>query len=263
MTLSSAIRRGALAAAAAGAAVALTACSAGQLSQTSDQVAAVDGARNSSTAVPGGVAVRDSQVIFDDSEANAGAAVKFTAVNQERSGEVFTVDTVSVEGAGDVTFTKVAATDSYEAAVKDGAESLVIPRNCSVVVDSQRSIETMVPKADENPACIAWFASDIPAETIVGADGNAAALNRNITYRVTSSEGGREEIVLHSPVSAFIPQSGLTDRTNEGEKTAGLAHVPTEPASPIAETVGEAGKALEGVPSDETKGLRTGYSLNN
>ncbi|WP_448852786.1 hypothetical protein [Corynebacterium sp. 335C] len=261
MTLSSAIRRGALATVAAGAAVALTACSAGQLTQTADQVAAVDGARNSSEAVPGGVAVRDSQVVFDDSEANAGAALKFTAVNQERSGEVYTLDSVNVEGIGDVQLTRVAETPTYAAAAQ--GEGAILPRDCSIVVDSPRSIETMTPMADQNPACIAWFTAEIPADTIVGVDGNAAALNRNVTYSFSSNEGDKQEFTLYSPISAFIPQAGLTDRTNEDAETRGLADVPEEAASPIARTRGESEEVLEGVPSDESKGLKTGYSLNN
>ena len=60
MTLKSVVRRGALATVAAASAVALAACGAGQISQTANQVAAVDGAQNVQEAIPGGIAIREA-----------------------------------------------------------------------------------------------------------------------------------------------------------------------------------------------------------
>ena len=100
MTLKSVVRRGALATVAAASAVALAACGAGQISQTANQVAAVDGAQNVQEAVPGGVAIRDAHIIVDPESGDA--ALKFSVTNQERSNDaVYTLESVEVEGAGE------------------------------------------------------------------------------------------------------------------------------------------------------------------
>ena len=82
MTLKSVVRRGALATVAAASAVALAACGAGQISQTANQVAAVDGAQNVQEAVPGGVAIRDAHIIVDPESGDA--ALKFPSPTRAR-----------------------------------------------------------------------------------------------------------------------------------------------------------------------------------
>ena len=79
-SLNSAARRGAIMTVAALSALALASCSAGQVTQTSTQAAAVDGA-NADTE-NGEIAVRDVTIhVTEDGE----AGLKFTAINQDTS----------------------------------------------------------------------------------------------------------------------------------------------------------------------------------
>ena len=76
-SLKSAARRGAIISVTAVSALALASCSAGQVAQTAEKVAAVDGA--SASTEDNKVAVRDVTILV---EPNGTAALKFTAVNQ-------------------------------------------------------------------------------------------------------------------------------------------------------------------------------------
>src|SRR5699024_9961862 len=112
-SLNLAARRGALVTVAAASALALASCSAGQVTQTSSQVAAVDGNQAGSANDP--VLVRDVTVhLTTDGE----AGVKFTAINQDTSHTSHTLESVTVDG---------------EEVELDDAEP--IERNCSLVAD--------------------------------------------------------------------------------------------------------------------------------
>ena len=93
MTLKSAARRGVALGLAGCAALALSACGAGQISQTANQVAAVDGA--SAHSDDNTIAVRDVTVVVND---DSTAALKFTAVNQDTSESTHTLESVTVGG---------------------------------------------------------------------------------------------------------------------------------------------------------------------
>ena len=86
MSLKSVTRKGATISATAIAALALASCSAGQITQTSSQVAAVDG--SDAESADGNIAVRDVaiQVEPDTNE----ASLKFTALNQAYTDEQIT-----------------------------------------------------------------------------------------------------------------------------------------------------------------------------
>lgn len=114
-------RRGALFAVAGAAVVALSACSAGQISQTSDQVAAVDGAGAATEDKT--VLVRDVTVIVNDDQS---AALKFTAINDNASMQTHNLKSVKVDGK-DVTLSEK---PSFE-------------RGCSVVADSKENLELL------------------------------------------------------------------------------------------------------------------------
>lgn len=91
-SLNLAARRGALVTVAAASALALASCSAGQITQTSSQVAAVDGNQAGSANDP--VLVRDVTVhLTTDGE----AGVKFTAINQDTSHTSHTLESVTVD----------------------------------------------------------------------------------------------------------------------------------------------------------------------
>lgn len=120
-SLNSAARRGALVTVAAASALALASCSAGQITQTSGQVAAVDGNQSGSSNDP--VLVRDVTVHLTE-EGDAG--LKFTAINQDTTHTSHTLESVSVDG------TEVEI---------DGAEAL--DRNCSLVADIQAELDLL------------------------------------------------------------------------------------------------------------------------
>ena len=83
--------RGALALVAAGSALALSACGAGQITQTSSQVAAVNGASGSA----GHADVQDVSVVVGPDNS---LALKFTVTNEDEKGKAVTVESVKVDG---------------------------------------------------------------------------------------------------------------------------------------------------------------------
>lgn len=115
MTLKSVARPGAVAVTAVAAALTLGACSAGQVSQTAHQVAAVNGA--SADTDNGKVGVRDVTVVVSDDDPMAD--LKFTAINNDTDMKTYTLKSVTVDGQ------KVTLGDSPELA-----------RNCLLVADT-------------------------------------------------------------------------------------------------------------------------------
>lgn len=93
-SLKSAARRGVVMSVTALSALALASCSAGQVTQTSEKVIAVDGT-NAETE-DGLVAVRDVTILLGTNTAEA--ALKFTAVNQGYETGAVTLESISVDG---------------------------------------------------------------------------------------------------------------------------------------------------------------------
>lgn len=92
-SFTSVARRGAIFATAALSALALTACSAGQITQTDTQVAAVNGADVSTSAE--GLVLRDATVIVDKDNK---ASLKFTVVNNDPKTVSYNLLSVMVNG---------------------------------------------------------------------------------------------------------------------------------------------------------------------
>ena len=90
-SLKSFVRRGGTISAAALASLTLAACSAGHITQTSSQVATVDG--QSADSENGELSVRDVTIILEDD----AAALKFTATNQDPSMKEHTLQSISVD----------------------------------------------------------------------------------------------------------------------------------------------------------------------
>ncbi|QGU01279.1 hypothetical protein CKALI_01900 [Corynebacterium kalinowskii] len=150
-------RRSALIAVAGVAVAALSACSAGQISQTSDQVAAVDGA--SANTADKSIAVRDVTVIVDEDQT---AALKFTAVNTDTTMKDHTLKSVKVDGK--------------EIQL---SEKPKIERNCSVVADSKDNIELL--KKNDN-VCIIYIDTELPN------DGFAVGGQKPVTFEFDSGK---------------------------------------------------------------------------
>lgn len=150
-------RRGALLTVAGAAAVALSACSAGQITQTSGQVAAVDG--SGAETANKEVAVRDVTIIVNEDKT---AALKFTAVNQDASQKTHTLSDVKVDGKP-VTL----------------SEKPELKRNCSMVADDAKNIQALK-KADN--VCITYVTSSLANDKF------AAGGTKPVTFTFDSGE---------------------------------------------------------------------------
>ena len=176
-SLKSAARRSGIISAAALSALALASCSAGQIAQTSEQVAAVDGSW--ADTADGAVAVRNVTVMVDD---EGEAALRFTAINQDPSMTEHTLESVEVNGA--------------EVEI-DNLPPL--GRECVLVADSQASLDRTV--ESENTGCIEYAATSL--------DNDDFAIGGNATVTFSFSNG---EIELLSPISPEILQTGEYSR---------------------------------------------------
>ncbi|GAB3086299.1 hypothetical protein [Corynebacterium aquatimens] len=169
-------RRGAIVSVAAASALALAACSAGQITQTSSQVAAVDGASGESE--NNAVTVQDVTLILDE---NGQAAVKFVASNQDYSMKEHTLSSITVNGQN---------------ATVESAEP--IKYNCTLVGDSAAGLEAM-PHAEDD--CIQYVETSIPNQNF--------AYGGNVNIAFTFDTG---TIELPATVSAPILASGHSTR---------------------------------------------------
>lgn len=175
-SLKPAVRRAGAVSIAAASALLLTACSAGQITQTSSQVAAVNGA--SAQTEDGSVTVQDVTVILDE---DGQAALKFTASNQDYDRHEHQLQNIQVDG-------KPVQIDTPEP----------MGYNCSIVGDSADGLDNM-PQADN--ACIEYV------ETTLDNDNFAYGGNVPVTFTFDS---GKVEAV--ATVAAPTAKSGENDR---------------------------------------------------
>lgn len=162
--LKSAARRGGVVSAAALSALLLASCSAGQVTQTSDQVAAVDGASTDSE--DEAVALRDVTVIVADS---GEAALKFTAINQDTNQAPHRLQSVSVNGK------PVRVEQTPE--IKPG---------CSLVADSAAGIADL--NKDANAGCIDYTSTSLDNDNFApGGNAEVQFVFDNGTVPVTAT----------------------------------------------------------------------------
>ncbi|ALC06767.1 hypothetical protein CDES_12085 [Corynebacterium deserti GIMN1.010] len=175
-SLNSAARRGALMTVAVASALALASCSAGQITQTSSQVAAVDG--NEAGSENDAVLVRDVTIhVTEDGE----AGVKFTAINQDTSHTSHSLESITVDG---------------EEVEIDGAQP--IERNCSLVADIQSELDLLV---EPEVGCIQHVATSL--------DNPGFAYGGVVPVEFTFDTGS---FTVDATVSAPVLESGQVDR---------------------------------------------------
>lgn len=162
----------------AAAGLALTGCSAGQITQTSNQVAAVDGA--SGATENGEIAVQDVTVVLAE---GGKAALKFSATNQDTSMTDHTLKSVTVDG------TQVQLENNN-----------TIKYNCVLVADSAEGLDRL-PQDDEN--CISYTATSLPNDDF--------AYGGNVPVKFNFDTGAVE---VTATVSAPTLASGEVDREN-------------------------------------------------
>lgn len=187
-SLKSVARRGGAVSVAAASALLLAACSAGQITQTSSQVAAVNGA--SAQTEDGSVAVRDVTVLLDES---GQAALKFTATNQDYDMREHQLQSVDVDGQS----------------VQLGSVK-PMGYNTSIVADSAEGLES-IPQSDSETIQY--------VETSLNNDSYAYGGNLPVTFTFDS---GKIETV--ATISAPTVESGQTHRQPEAEKALEEKH---------------------------------------
>ncbi|MCK2201324.1 hypothetical protein [Corynebacterium callunae] len=184
-SLNSVARRGAIMTVAAASALALASCSAGQITQTSSQVAAVDG--NQAAAESGAVVVRDVTVHLTE-EGEAG--VKFTAINQDTENVSHNLESVTVDGK-EVTLGDVAP----------------LERNCSLVADIESELALL---EEPEVGCIQHVATSVE---------NPGFAYGGVVPVVLTFDTG--EITVDATVSAPVLESGQVSReVGSGEEEA-------------------------------------------
>lgn len=187
-SLFTAVRRGGIVSVAAMSALTLASCSGGQITQTSSQVAAVDG--ESGVTEDGNMAVRDVTIVVDP-ETN-DAALKFTAVNQAYKEEKHKLSSVEVDG-------KPVQMDS----VKE------IGRDCRVVGDSKKGLESYPQaKEGEGSGCIQY------ATTTLQNDDFAYGGSRPATF---TFDNGKVEL----NASIIAPQLTAGEENRDAKSTEG------------------------------------------
>ncbi|MCT1426081.1 hypothetical protein M3D57_02065 [Corynebacterium sanguinis] len=167
----------AAASAVAASALLLASCSAGQITQTSSQVAAVDGASVSSE--NGAVAVQDVTVVLNE---DGRVALKFTAINQDPSMNPHRLVSAQV-GDQEVDFNPAPRE---------------IPTRCSVVGDSAEGLDAL-PQADTD--CIQYVETSL--------DNDAFAYGGTVGVTFTFDTG---TVAVDAPVSAPLLPSGESNR---------------------------------------------------
>lgn len=187
--LKSAARRGGVISAAALSALLLASCSAGQVTQTSDQVAAVDGAAAHSE--DEAVALRDVTVIVADS---GEAALKFTAINQDTGTTAHRLQSVSVNG-------KPVRVD----------QTPDINPGCSLVADSAAGIADL--NKDVDAGCIDYTATSLENDNF--------APGGNAEVQFTFDNG---TIPVTATISAPNLDSGTVTRDFDRYGENGKAH---------------------------------------
>lgn len=164
------LRRTALVVLAVGAALGASACSSGQISQTANQVAAVDGGRGSSEQLT----VNDFQVLVPEEgdEARVGFAVSYTGYDSEQP---ISIESAEVDG----TPVELGATQPME-------------RGCTIVFDASEDAEPMPASAD---ICL-----EHTTATLTGAED----LHIGTSLPATISFSNGEQIELDAAIMAEV-----------------------------------------------------------
>ncbi|OWM49377.1 hypothetical protein [Corynebacterium diphtheriae] len=180
-SLKSAARRGAMISVAAASALALTSCSAGQITQTSDQVAAVDGSEIDNA--NGTIALRDVTISLTE---QGQAGVKFTAINQDNSNKEHVLKSITVDG------TK---------ATIDGDTKLA--SDCAIVGGIKAEMSRLT---EPKSGCITHVITSVENK------GLAVGGSKNVVFSFDSGD-----IALDATIAAPVLESGQHDRQVGGE----------------------------------------------
>jgi hypothetical protein len=185
--LKSPAARGALALVAGSAALTLTACGAGQISQTANQAPAVNGTNGTQ----GDAVVRDVSLIIQQDNS---VSLKFNASNQGIEDEDITLDGVKVQDA-----------------TLDFGGQKTIAADCNIVADSAASLKEMGAQHNEK-GCTEYLPTRVTGENFY------PGAARNVTFTFNTGD-----ITVNAPVTSFYPEAGQTDRGQDGITKDGTA----------------------------------------
>lgn len=174
--------RGALALVAAGSALALSACGAGQITQTSSQVAAVNGAHGNA----GHADVQDVSVVVGPDNA---LALKFTVTNEDEKGQAVKIESVKVDGKE-----------------VSGINNAEIPAGGSLVGDGKFAMEDLETKEQTQ---LKYATTSIKGLQDVYVGGH-----KKVTFKMNVGE-----VELNAPVNGYVPESGKLHRDEDGSLT--------------------------------------------
>ncbi|WP_426706894.1 hypothetical protein [Corynebacterium auriscanis] len=173
--------RAALAAVAAGSALALTACGAGHISQTANQVPAVNGVFAQAGKQ---ISLRDVAVVVDP---NNQLSVKFTAGNVDQVGKKVNLQSVKVDGKP----------------VTLQGDKAVGP-NCSLVADYKDAVESMK-KGGQQGSCNSYVTTSISGLT-------GAHIGSQKEVEIKFDTGSAK---VNAPIVAYTPKAGTLNRDAE------------------------------------------------
>lgn len=173
--------RTALAAVAAGSTLALTACGAGHISQTANQVPAVNGV---SAQAGKQISLRDVALVVDP---NNKLSVKFTAGNTEQVGKKINLQSVKVDG---------------KEATLEGDKT--VGPNCSLVADHKEAVQSMK-KGGEKGSCNTYVTS-----TVSGVTGTHIGGQKEVEIKFDSGSAK-----VNAPIVAYTPKAGTLNRDSE------------------------------------------------
>lgn len=160
------------------AAVALTACSAGQISQTSDQVAAVNGV----FAEQKNAVLRDVAVVLAPDNT---VALKFTLANAETKGSDLVLRSAKIDG-------KTVA----------GTENFTVPAGCNLIADSKAAIDA---QADGSRN----LCHEYTATSVTGVNKTLIGGRKTVRFSLSNSSSPLEVV---APVVGYTPEAGALHR---------------------------------------------------
>ena len=180
-SLNTGLRRTALVVLAAGTALGMTACSAGQISQTANQVAAVDGGRGEA----GDLTLNDLQVVIseDGGQARVGGVISYAGYGL---GDEVSVDTIEIDGQ-----------PAQLGALKP------LERGCSIEFDATEDAEA---GPEIEGLCLEHATATVP---------NADDLNIGVSVPATVSFSNGDQIETEAAVVAELLEIGEFSRPSE------------------------------------------------
>jgi hypothetical protein len=188
--LKSPAARGALALVAGSAALTLTACGAGQISQTANQVPAVNGTNGEI----GDAVVRDVSLIIQEDNS---VALKFNASNQAIQDNPVTLSDVTVEDAD-----------------FNLGGSRTIDGRCNLVADSEQGLQDM--RADDAEKALGEGSCTEYLTTTVEGEDFFPGASRTVTF--SFDEG---DIEINAPIVSYYAEAGSLHRDQDGITKAG------------------------------------------